>query len=190
MTKPLPNLNFFFFFSYWDILAALDRCVFSESRCTWASRPKPMAIHSLLGFSGYRQTFCYHQLWQIIQTITLWPMFDSWYDVLFMKCYVSFMADVTETFQLLSHQFTEYFLKSCVDHKDGFWHMWDEPLTSFWLPGTLTWMLFLPLFLTAELWTASKTLAGVSVCFCDLMDESKMHFWRKILPKQCEKLIK
>ncbi len=87
----------------------------------------------------------FHQLWQVVQVLsfkaapdrhTITTMFDCWYDVIFIKCYVGFTPDLTgHTFQkvkLLSHQSTIYLPKSLGDNQDIFWQMRDKPLCSFW----------------------------------------------------------
>ncbi len=71
---------------------------------------------------------------------TTTSMFDCWYDVLFMKCCVGFMPDVTGhtpskkfNFCLISPQnICKKYPKSIGDYQDIFWQMWDEPLCSFW----------------------------------------------------------
>ncbi len=52
-----------------------------------------------------------------------------------MLCWFYARCYGTPTFQkvkLLSHQSTEYLLKSLGNNQDMFWQMWDEPLCSFW----------------------------------------------------------
>lgn len=103
-------------------------------------------------------------------------IFDCWYDVLFLKCCVTFTTDVTgrkpsKKVQLLSLQSTEYFPKSLGDHQDVFCQKCDEPLCSFssavvFTLGTLPWMPFLPsLFLMVESWTLTLTEAS-EACSC------------------------
>ncbi len=69
---------------------------------------------------------------------TTTTIFYCWYDVLFLKCCVTFTPDVTghtpsKKFNFCLSQSTEYFPKSLGDNQDVFWQNWDELSCSFWI---------------------------------------------------------
>ncbi len=73
---------------------------------------------------------------------TTTTMFDCWYDVLFMKCCVGFMPDVTGHTPSKKFNFCRISPQNICPKVLGiikifFWQMWDEPLCSFWSAVTL-----------------------------------------------------
>ncbi len=122
-------------------------------------------------------------------------MFDYWFYVLFMKCFVGFMPDVTEhapskkfNFCLISQQNICPKLLGTI--KIFFWQMWDEPLGSFWSAVALSWnspmdavfgqSLSYCWIMNTELNWGNWGLQLFRCCsgfFYDLLDESSLRSW-------------
>ncbi len=112
-------------------------------------------------------------------------MFECWYDVLFMKCWVGFTPDLMGHTPSKMLNFVSsvhrIFAQKSWDNQYIFWQMWDEPLCTFgkqwiWL-GNLPWIPFLPsLFLIVESWTLTLTEAS-EACSSGFFYESSLRSW-------------
>ncbi len=120
-------------------------------------------------------------------------MFDSWYDVLFMKCCVGFTPDVTghtpsKKFNicLISPEKTDFCAK-VLGIINMFFGKCETSLlliSSGFCLGNLPWMTFLPsLFLIVESWTLNWSKWGLQFFRCcsgffyNLLDESSLCSW-------------
>ncbi len=126
LTRPLQSLHFVFLQPFRGGFAGVFgslSCCRTQVRFSLRSRTDGRTLSFRI--FGRQQNSWFHLSQQVFQVLssktapdhhTTTAIFYSWYDVLFLKCCVTFTPDVrTHTFQkvqLLSRQSTEYFPKS------------------------------------------------------------------------------